>query len=232
MTDELNEIAARAYTGLDDLWIENRLEEWIAPRIAEWCEGRTLDLGYGSGTMAKALRDNGVDIELVVEGSAKLAVDAAEAGFLSLCTTFEEAEFITPFDTVLCLFVLEHVEDPVAVLKRAHGWLKPGGTLIVAVPNATSIHRVVGSLMTGEPPDTPSERDLLVGHRRVFTTGDLVTTVRAAGFEWDYGHGWFLKPVPNSMMVGWTPALIDALCEVGAEGDWADCANILGVAIA
>jgi SAM-dependent methyltransferase len=228
--DELDEIAKRAYEGLDDLWIEDACEEWIAPKIAEWCEGRVLDMGWGTGTMGKALLAAGVELA-VIEGSQLLAVSALEAGVETVYQClFEEATFARPFDTVLCLFVLEHVEDPVVVLERAYSWLKPGGRLIAAVPNATSLHRRVGALTTGQPYDTPSERDLLVGHVRVYDRRRLMADVCQAGFHVEVDRGWFHKPVWNALMVGWPPALIDALCQIGWVGPVEDAANLLLVA--
>jgi SAM-dependent methyltransferase len=236
MADDLDAIAARAYTGVDDLWIEDACERWVAPHIAGWCKGRVLDLGWGTGTMGKALLAAGVDLT-VIEGSVDLIARAGMelAGrypwkpqfHLSMFEDFDlEGGLIEPFDTVLCLFVLEHVEDPLRLLERAYSWLRPGGRLICAVPSATSVHRRVGYLTTGQPVDTPSERDLLVGHRRVYTADDLMGEVADAGFKVWYPFGWFLKPVWNSLMVGWPPEMIDALCEIGWVGAVQDCANI------
>lgn len=227
--DDLDAIAKRAYEGQPDLWIEDACERWIAPKIAGWCQGRVLDLGWGTGTMGRALLANGVQLT-VLEGSADLAVEAAEAGVPVLHERFERATFATEFDTVLALFVLEHVEDPLALLERAYSWLRPGGRLVVAVPSATSVHRRVGSLTTGENMTALSERDLLVGHRRVYTVDDLMGEVVSAGFKMWYPAGWFLKPVNNARMVGWPPEIIDALCQIGWTGPVEDCANILVVA--
>jgi SAM-dependent methyltransferase len=223
--DDLDELAARAYQGLDELWIEDRVEAWIAPKIAGWCYGRVLDLGWGTGTMGRALLAAGVDLT-VLEGSIDLAGRAVGAGAKVVRNLFETFEPDEPFDTVLCLFVLEHVEDPSVILVKAYSWLKPGGTLVVATPNASSVHRRVGAVMSGEPAETLSERDLLVGHRRVYTAADLYLDVAEAGFVAPIGFGWFLKPLNNARMIDWPAEIIDALCEVGWESELEDCANI------
>jgi len=63
-----------------------------------------------------------------------------------------------PFDTVLCVNVLEYVEDPSTVIGSAASALKPGGSLIVLVPLGPSLF---GTL------------DRAIGHRRRFSTGQL-----------------------------------------------------------
>ena len=40
-----------------------------------------------------------------------------------------------PFDTILCLDVLEHLPDPWATIARLEAMLAPGGTLVVSLPN-------------------------------------------------------------------------------------------------
>lgn len=44
-----------------------------------------------------------------------------------------------PFDFVLLQDVLEHVEDPRALLTELNGYLKPGGTILIGTPNADQI---------------------------------------------------------------------------------------------
>src|SRR5580700_3615661 len=58
------------------------------------------------------------------------------------------------FDTVLCLNVLEYLDDPVAVLRRLGTALKPGGRLVVLTPNSPALF---GSM------------DLAMGHKRRYS---------------------------------------------------------------
>ncbi len=51
-----------------------------------------------------------------------------------------------PFDTILCLDVLEHLVDPWRVVTQMHRCLRPGGVLIVSVPNVRH-YRVSGGLL-------------------------------------------------------------------------------------
>lgn len=229
--EELDGLAESYY--LDppaDLWLEERVQAWILPWVERQCRGRVLEMGWGTGIIGRYLREAGRDLT-VVEGSAKLATEARRANPGKVHQSLFEAYDPGPvFDTVLALHVLEHVGDPVRMLERIRGWLRPHGRVIVVVPNAQSVHRQVGQLLTGEPLDALSDRDRLVGHRRVYTLRQLHGDISAVGFHVAQERGWFLKPVNNARMVDWSPELIDALCEIGWEGDPEDAANLLVLA--
>jgi SAM-dependent methyltransferase len=73
-----------------------------------------------------------------------------------------------PFDTVLSINVLEYVEDPASVVSSAATVLKPGGTLIVLVPQSPSLF---GTL------------DQALGHRRRFSQVQLRSLLEQSGFS-------------------------------------------------
>lgn len=66
--------------------------------------------------------------------------DYAEEKFLGDVQTYE---LDRQFDVVVSIFVLEHLEDPEAALDRMMAWTKPGGLLVLAVPNALSVKGLV-----------------------------------------------------------------------------------------
>ena len=49
------------------------------------------------------------------------------------------------FDLIHMGGMLKHLDDPASLLRRASGWLKPGGLLVATTPNARSFHRRVGA---------------------------------------------------------------------------------------
>jgi SAM-dependent methyltransferase len=99
-------------------------------------QGRYLDVGCGSGGalgVARALgwEVTGVEVdEAAAEKATRFTAEIHVGDVLS-------APFAAGrFDVVTAFHVLEHVPDPVAVLRRMLRWLAPDGLLIVEVPNA------------------------------------------------------------------------------------------------
>jgi 2-polyprenyl-3-methyl-5-hydroxy-6-metoxy-1,4-benzoquinol methylase len=146
--------------------------------------GRVLDVGCGAGAMAPGLRAIGageiVGIE-VVPAAAERARQVLDRVHLA---PVEEAldDVVGPFDTVLCLDVLEHLVDPADVLRRLRGLAAPGATLQVSVPNARHVSLVRDLIFRG----TFGYADW--GHRdsthlRWFTRSDLIELVTGAGWE-------------------------------------------------
>ncbi len=64
----------------------------------------------------------------------------ADETFLGDVQTFE---LDRQFDVVVSIFVLEHVDDPEAALDNMLAWTRPGGLLVLAVPNALSVKGLV-----------------------------------------------------------------------------------------
>jgi 2-polyprenyl-3-methyl-5-hydroxy-6-metoxy-1,4-benzoquinol methylase len=79
------------------------------------------------------------------------------------------------FDVITMSHVIEHVHDPVALLKECHRILKPGGSLIAVTPNANAYghHRFRSNWMPLEPPR----------HLHLFSPPTLRQIARLAGFR-------------------------------------------------
>jgi 2-polyprenyl-3-methyl-5-hydroxy-6-metoxy-1,4-benzoquinol methylase len=189
---------------------------------------RVLEMGFGTGLVTGELLSRGVDIE-VVEGSPRLARVAAakHPGLVVHTAMFEDFTPVEPFDAVLALHIAEHVSDPVSLFRQIRGWLRPGGAVVVMVPNAESLHRRLAVRMGFQDKlDVLSDRDRLVGHLRVFDFQRLTADLAAAGFEVQEQFGYQLKTVPNSMMLGWPEGLVEALVDISPEIPPAMLANI------
>lgn len=218
--EDLDAIANEYHlSDVPDLFIENICQlhtlKWLAAETQPI--GDVLELGYGDGLFTEKLVDLGHAVTLV-EGAESLVVKSrAKYGEQIRVhhTLFEEFETPSSFDYVIATHVLEHVDDPIAVLNRIKTWLKPSGKLIVIVPNKESLHRRLAVEMTLQPElDTLSGRDVIVGHQRVYSLETLSRDIEAAGFEVQTTKGFFLKVLPNSMMLEFSEELILALNEV------------------
>lgn len=108
---------------------------------------RLLDLGCATGFFAASARASGYDVT-GVDASA-WSIERArrrcpEAVFQ--VSSIEALDFDAPFDIVTLWDVLEHVHAPRETLSRVARWLKPGGSLLMSMPNADSLSaRALGS---------------------------------------------------------------------------------------
>ena len=182
-----------------------------------------LELGPADGQMTGMLLERFARV-VSVEGSRAYCDQLAErhrddAGHEVVCSLFEDFTPAERFDTVLGTHVLEHVEDPVAVLGRARGWVAPGGRMVMLVPNALSLHRLVAVEMGMlDRPDALNDLDVRLGHRRVYDLDLLEAHVREAGWEVVASGGNFLKPLSNGQMEAWfTPEMLDGFHAVGRQ---------------
>jgi 2-polyprenyl-3-methyl-5-hydroxy-6-metoxy-1,4-benzoquinol methylase len=125
-------------------------------------------------------------------------------------------------------FVLEHVADPAALVARYREFLAPGGLLAIAVPNARSLHRLVGQ-RAGLLDDLYklSEADLALGHRRYFDKDSLVRMVEGAGLRVLACEGILLKCLTTAQLarLALEPRVKQAFCELGAG--FPDIANAI-----
>jgi 2-polyprenyl-3-methyl-5-hydroxy-6-metoxy-1,4-benzoquinol methylase len=162
-----------------------------------------LDIACGDGMMTAMFarefdRVVGVDANGEHLAKARARVPAAEF-HESLIEDFDTGE---RFGTVTMLDLLEHVEDPVAVLRKAAGFLQPGGVLIVHVPNAYAINRRLAVLMgTLTECEELSPFDIqIAGHRRSYSMATLRGDIERAGLNIESTGGIFYKILSTPQM--------------------------------
>jgi SAM-dependent methyltransferase len=230
MTDNNTlDVHRAAYTAAFAHFEENRIvhEAYgrrIAQRIAERGAQRVLSLGIGHTEVARPivdlLRRRGIASYTIVDAAPAIIegfrADVAPLpnGLTLVEAWFERVEFDTPFDLVEAGFILEHVDDPALVLRRLHAFLAPGALVCVAVPNARSLHRVLGH-EAGLLPDlyALSAADRALGHQRYFDVPRLEALATDCGFRVERRAGLLLKPFTTGQLakLELTPAVWQAL---------------------
>lgn len=233
LTPQALDSFARTYymnNQIDDVDIEEMAQRESFPMILKNLRGtsRVLEMGFGTGCMTQELIDAGINVE-IVEGSPILSEVARERhpGLVVHCDLFETFTPNESYDAVLALHVLEHVDDPVGLASHIRTWLRPEGSLIAVTPNKDSLHRRLAVLMGLQPElCTLSERDLLVGHQRVYGFDTLERDLKSAGFDIGGAFGYFLKMLPNSMMLDFPVELLTACNQISSELEPSMLANI------
>ena len=135
-------------------------------------------------------------------------------------TWFENFATEERFDVIVMGFILEHVDDPLLILRRFRKFLVPGGRMFLAVPNAEALNRRLGRL-AGLLDDvtTLSDNDHLLGHKRFYTVETLNADIALAGCGVDRLEGIYLKPFTTQQILSLKldRRVIDALCVVGID---------------
>jgi len=220
----LDQFAEKYYLdeSIDDIDIEDTMQIYSFEKIKEQIgdSKKILDMGVGTGTFLSQLTENFNHIS-VVEGSEKL-IDKFKkthpnVNFIN--SLFEEFKPKEKFDCVLALHVFEHVEDPEFLSEIVFDWLTEDGKLIVVVPNKQSFHRHLGVTMgLHKELDDLSERDKIVGHLRVYDFRSLEKIFNKQ-FIISNKFGYFLKTVPNSLMINYPKDVIIGLTKLSLNLD-------------
>ncbi|GHB62128.1 type 12 methyltransferase [Psychrosphaera saromensis] len=183
--------------------------------------GSLLELGLGHGITTN-LFTKAFKRHVVLDGSAaiinKFVDEYPEFKGEVIETYFENFETDEKFDVIIMGFILEHVDDPVAILKKYKKYLKTEGRLFIAVPNAEVLNRRIG-IEAGLLDDIEllSPHDHILGHKRYYTVSSLQTDIKSAGYEISTLEGLYLKPLTTSQMLqlDLSDTILDALCKVG-----------------
>jgi 2-polyprenyl-3-methyl-5-hydroxy-6-metoxy-1,4-benzoquinol methylase len=146
--------------------------------------------------------------------------EQVEAGQLILHhSLFEEFWTEEKFDAIFANHILEHLSEPVGFLRYASQFLKPDGVLVVIVPNAQSLHRLVGVKMgLLDVPHSLSPQDLRLGHQRVYYPQELYNDIYKSNLQIVEHGGIFLKPLSNKQIQDtWDEQLMDGYYELGKD---------------
>jgi 2-polyprenyl-3-methyl-5-hydroxy-6-metoxy-1,4-benzoquinol methylase len=162
-------------------------------RLRRWVGRRVLEIGSGIGNLSAFL----VDCErLVLTDTREEYLDRLRTRFarhrnIAVARLFLPTELGTlagqSFDTIICLNVLEHVDDDSSALQAIRRMLAPSGRLILLVPALPVLHGTI---------------DRALGHHRRYKRAGLVSLLEATGFKVAHIEYFNLAGVPGWWFAG------------------------------
>lgn len=210
----------------ENLWGLERYANLMKETIRRDQSKSILSLGIGHSVVSDILSNElnfSVESYDILEGSQAIIdtfeKNAAHTDKINVILTyFENYQSDKKYDIIEMGFVLEHVDDPQEIISKYKNFLSPNGKMFIAVPNATSLHRLIG-YEAGLLSDVHnlSEYDLQLGHKRYFDMEILTGMITKAGLKVRDKKGILLKPVTTSQMkdLGWNGNVINALLNLG-----------------
>jgi glycosyltransferase involved in cell wall biosynthesis len=188
-----------------------RFTKWMADTIRPYLGERVLEIGAGIGNLTSNLVPRTVywasdinpqyldRLKKLEQTRPYLRVQYTDA---SAGETYPQAQF----DTVICLNVVEHLEDDVNALRNIRAALTDDGRAIILVPNGPGLY---GSL------------DRVLGHYRRYTRNQLQKVCEEAGFRVEHvlkfnrigapGWWWNGKVLKRTTFGFWQIKLLNAL---------------------
>jgi SAM-dependent methyltransferase len=164
-------------------------------------KGSLLELGSFKGDFTKRFLPHFDDVTCVEASSD--AINEARQNLGNKVTFFNELfEKVTlpkRYDNIILTHVLEHLDDPILVLKRINDeWLAPGGRFFLVCPNANAPSRQIAvkmGLISHNAAVTPAEAEH--GHCCTYTLDTLERDAVAAGMNVVHRSGIFFKALAN-----------------------------------
>lgn len=164
--------AALAAVEREHFWFASRV------RLIVWAlrrhfprAGSLLEIGCGTGNVLASIKELSsikrvVGTEALAEGLAFAARRVSGVELLQMDA--RRIPFRAEFDVVAAFDVIEHIEEDEAVLAQMHAACRPGGGVMITVPQHAWLW---------------SARDEFAGHKRRYARAQLVRKLSAAGFQ-------------------------------------------------
>ena len=163
--------------------------------------GSCLELGSFKGDFTKRLLPFFDDITCVEASGEAIEVSKSVLGdgVNHIHSLFETVVLHKKYDNIILTHVLEHIDDPVSLLRRINDeWLSDNGRLFLVCPNANAPSRQIAvkmGLITHNSAITPSEKEH--GHRITYTLDTLERDAKEGGLAIEYRTGIFFKALAN-----------------------------------
>jgi glycosyltransferase involved in cell wall biosynthesis len=161
---------------LDALAAAPKFNKWMADTIAPFVGNRVMEIGAGIGNLTRFLvpgKKRYIASDIDTEHLARLSGrfhhrPNTEVRYADLASTQCFQDLAEQMDTIVCLNVLEHVEDDMTGLRNIHSILVQGGRAIILVPHG---QEVFGTL------------DEALGHFRRYSETELRQKMESVGLH-------------------------------------------------
>lgn len=175
--DKVHDEDAYGEAILRELAPARRFSEWMYEVVDPFLGERILEIGSGIGNISRQLpvRERLTLSDMRTQYRVQLAETFAadsriDVRKLDLTSNDDFDTIAGEYDSVICLNVLEHIEDDVNALRRMANALASGGRLIILVPQYKALM---------------SEMDRQLGHFRRYSRRELREKFEAAGLSVD-----------------------------------------------
>jgi 2-polyprenyl-3-methyl-5-hydroxy-6-metoxy-1,4-benzoquinol methylase len=164
-------------------------------------KGSLLELGSYKGNFTTRFLPYFNDVTCVEASDVAIEEARKKLGnkVIFVNSLFEKATLLKRYDNIVLTHVLEHLDDPVLVLKRVNEeWLAEGGRFFLVCPNANAPSRQIAvkmGLISHNTAVTPAEAEH--GHRCTYSLDTLERDAVAAGLKVVHRSGIFFKALAN-----------------------------------
>jgi len=144
---------------------------------------KVLDVGCSEGILSKRLKQNGCDvvgIEIDQEAAQKAESFCDELILGDVESIHLNKDYENYFDIIIFADILEHLKDPLEVLKRFKNYLNDDGYIIISIPNIAN-WKMRLQLLFGHF-DYREYGILDNGHLRFFNENSSKKMIKDAGF--------------------------------------------------
>jgi glycosyltransferase involved in cell wall biosynthesis len=168
------ENAHPGYKTLQRVEVLHRYNAWMWEKVAPYVGDRVLEVGAGTGNMTRYLSRRKLVVATDIDARyvVMLRHTFANDTHVRVCQFDLGADNLpdgvgSDFDTVLCLNVLEHIEDDLGALRRIRDVLGDQGRVVLVVPALRQLY---------------GEIDRAIGHHRRYDRAELTDKLQRAGF--------------------------------------------------
>jgi 2-polyprenyl-3-methyl-5-hydroxy-6-metoxy-1,4-benzoquinol methylase len=163
--------------------------------------GNLLELGSFKGNFTKLFLPYFDDITCI-EASKTAIMEAKKLlgnKVKIYSSLFENAELQKKYDNIIMTHVLEHLDDPVKILKRVNDeWLSDNGRFFLVCPNANAPSRQIAVKMgLIDTNAAVTSAEYAHGHRITYSLDTLEKDVKKAGLKVIHRSGIFFKALAN-----------------------------------